>query len=395
MQEPVRAPWPEVASGPYDDEEDIMDNWFGRGLIALLILAAAPAAVIAGPTQSTALTPLLPARGAYYDIAKPGTGVSVDVGRNGFVFLTYYGYDSMGVPVWYSIQGLWTPSNEADRIATGIIGTLQGPLLYASGGQCITCDFKGGPTVTAESLAASVSWTTPRHLNLSIGDQSWQMDAVQYAVADADLIAGRWQLTISWDAAADAPPTGQGVASQTQVVTVEPGVSFGKLPIPVNARLDPKADPSIALPPPGSEYYAIDPLDECVGGPARLDDFGPAFSDIFSAVRKSTLFSDVPASYQYLAPMLWYAPDQHRGGLDVVTHVAGVDSIDLALGPNNVHFDLYVEPDRIVGHGMVQGQDFNGVPNGYWKPGSVMLNLVMQRLPDTATQRSIYPCMKY
>ena len=357
------------------------------------VAGGASAATITG--QSKSLTPVLPARGAYYDSSKSGTGVAVDVGLNGFVFLTYYGYDSLGAPTWYSIQGQWLPAMEVQRIATGVIGSLKQPLLYATGGQCITCDFTMSPTVMAAPYPVSVTWTAPRHLDLTIGNQSWRMDAVQYNILDDQLPAGTWQLTISWDGGAEADPAGVGVAARTQIISIEPGIPFGTRPIPTTIALDPNADPAIALPPQGSEYYAVDQSNVCAPGPVRLGTYGAAFTDIFSAVKLSTLFANYPSGTQYLAPMLWYDAAAHRGGLDVVTRAMGIDTVALALGPNNIHFDLYVAPDRIVGHGVVQGQNVNNIPTGYWLPDSVMLNLLMQRVPDSVVERSIYPCLLY
>ena len=153
-------------------------------LLRLLTFAAVLSCLAGGvnaaaiTSQSASLTPVLPARAAYYDGTKSGTGVFVDVGLNGFVFLGYFGYDSLGTPIWYTIQGQWSPSTETQRIATGVIGTLNSPLLYATGGQCITCDFTKPPTLIAEPFPVSVSWTTPRHLDLAIGNESWDMAAV-------------------------------------------------------------------------------------------------------------------------------------------------------------------------------------------------------------------------
>lgn len=345
--------------------------------------------------QSPSLTPVLPARGAYFDSAKSGTGVAVDVAPNGFVFLTYYGYDVLGAPIWHTIQGQWSPSTEARRISSGVIGTLNSPLLYATGGQCITCDFTKPPTLVAEAYPVAVSWTTPRHLDLSIGNQSWHMDALQYAVADDQLLAGTWQLTISWDGGAAASPVKTDVAARSQIVTISPGIAFGTLPIATTVALDPNADPAIALPPAGSRYFPIATSAPCQGGPIRIGSYGVAFADIFSAIKMSTLFSGYPGATEYVAPMLWYDAATRHGGLDVVTRAMGVDTIPLAIGPNNIHFDVYVEPDRVVGHGVVQGQNLKNVPAGYWQPDAVALNLLMQRLPDSVVERSIYPCMLY
>ena len=365
------------------------------GLAAGLICLAGAVDAAAINAQSKSLTPVLPARGQYYDSSKAGTGVAVDVGLNGFVFLTYYGYSETGAPTWYSMQGQWMPATQAQRIATGVIGTLHQPLLYASGGQCLTCDFTTYPNLIVEPYPASVSWTTPRHLDLSIGNQSWHMDAFAYAVADAQLLAGTWQLTISWDGDAEANPVNAGVAARTQIVTISPGIAFAKPPIATTVALDPNADPSLALPPQGSTYFPIGESNVCAPGPIQIGTYGAAFADIFSAVKMSTLFSNYPGGGQYIAPMLWYDAATRRGGLDVVTHAMGIDTVSLALGPNNIHFDLYVEPDRVVGHGLVQGQNLKSIPAGYWQPDTVALNLDMQRLPDGVVERSIYPCMLY
>jgi hypothetical protein len=359
------------------------------GLLMCLADGANAATITA---QSAALTPVLPARGAYYDSSKSGTGVFVDVGLRGFVFLAYYGYDDLGAPTWHTIQAQWSPSTEAQRIATGVIGTLNSPLLYASGGQCITCDYTKPPTLVVEPYPVTVSWTTPRHLDLTIGNESWHMDAVQYGVADEQLLAGTWQLTISWDGKpADSANT--DVAASTQITTISSGFAFGTLPIPTIVELDPGADPSIALPPAGSLYFPIQTSSPCQPGPLHVGTYGAAFTDIFSAIQMSALFSGSPS--QYIAPMLWYDSATRRGGLDVVTQAMGIDTVPLALGPNNIHFDLYVEPDRVVGHGRVQGQNLKAIPDAYWLPDTVALNLVMQRLPDGVREHSIYPCMEF
>jgi hypothetical protein len=361
--------------------------------VLMCLANGANAATIAA--QSAALTPVLPTRGAYFDSSKSGTGVFVDVGLNGFVFLGYFGYDSLGAPIWHMIQAPWSPSTEAQRIATGVIGTLNSPLLYATGGQCITCDFTKPPTLVVEPYPVAVSWTTPRHLDLTIGNESWHMDAVQYSAADEQLLAGTWQLTISWDGNIGANASSTDVAASTQIAMISPGIAFGTLPIPTTLARDPDADPSIALPPAGSSYFPIETSALCRPGPIHIGTYGAAFADIFSAVKMSSLFSAYPSGSQYLAPMLWYDPATRRGGLDVVTRAMGIDTIPMALGPNNIHFDLYVEPDRVVGHGLVQGQNLKGVPAAYWLPDTVALNLVMERLPKALQEHSIYPCLLY
>lgn len=352
-----------------------------RSLVSLWIVAAlwiGPASAAAIEGQSTALTPLLPARGTYYDASKSGTGITVDVSQDGFVFLTYYGYDATGVPTWYSVQGQWSASTEAKRVATGVIGTLNQPLLRSSGGQCLTCDFTSKPSVTPQPYTVNASWTTPRHVDITIGNQSWHMDAGRF-VADEDLPTGTWQASVSWGYDSRLVfVAAQPVATQVGVVVIGEKRLLSGAPIGFGAVLDPNADPSIQLPPKGSYFYGLSGHNICPPLPGQPPPPSGAFVDLVSATAQSTYF---PSGNAYITPVLWYEPSSHRGGLEMITQFMGVDVITMAFGPNNVHFDVYVEPDRIVGHGVVQGANVNGIPGVYWAPNSVTLNLVMQRLP--------------
>jgi hypothetical protein len=344
---------------------------------------AAPAAAVVVDGQSNTLTPLLPARGAYYDSTKSGTGIMVDVGQNGYVFLTYFGYDGMGVPTWYTVQGQWSPSTEVQRLTTGVIGTLSQPLLRASGGQCLTCDFTTKPTITPQPYTLSASWTTPRHVDVTIGTQAWHMDAGQFGIGDADLPTGTWLASVSWGYDSRLVfVAAQSVPTQTGVVVIGEKSQLSGPPVGVIEVLDTNADPSIQLPPQTSYFYSLSGRGTCPPLPGQQPPSSGAFVDLVSATAQSPYYS----SNGYVTPVLWYEPSTHRGGLDMITHFMGVDQITMVFGPNNVHFDVYVEPDRIVGHGVVQGANFNGIPGTYWAPNSVTLNLVMQRLPAAVNE---------
>ncbi|HZP64678.1 MAG TPA: hypothetical protein VFB32_00090 [Rudaea sp.] len=360
---------------------------------ALLLLVVAATADANGVTSgSTALTPLLPARGAYYDSSKPGTGVWVDVGLEGFVFLSYDGYDELGAPVWHMIQGLWTPTSEPERIASGKIGKLTQPLLDAAGGQCITCDYAGPPHVSVDALAASVTWTTPRHLDLAIGDQQWHMDAATYSVAEDQLMAGDWALAVSWDifdcTAAVCPSDVGPIPVRTQIVRLSQGEPFDSPPVPIEAVLADGADPSIALPPSGSLFYYVSPQSTPTDG--SRPSFGAVFDDLAAGVQ----FAPVDSFNAFPSPVFWYDPASRRGGLDIVTFAGGVDTGQFVFGPNDIHFDVYVDEDRIVGHGVPQGA--NLLHASYWQTSSVVLNLVMTRLPNDGAgfvEHCILNCM--
>jgi len=357
-----------------------------RSLASLWIVAAlwaVTASAVSIDGQSTSLTPLLPARGAYYDASKPGTGIAVDVSQTGYVFLTYYGYDAMGVPTWYSVQGQWSPSTEAQRVATGVTGTLSQPLLRSSGGQCLTCDFTTKPTITPQPYTVNASWTTPRHVDVTIGNETWHMDAGQFA-ADEDLPAGTWQASVSWGYDSRLVfVAAQPVQTQTGTVVIGSKRKLSGPPVIFNVALSPDADASIQLPPKNAFYYQLSSRRVCPPLLGQPPFQSAAFADLISAIDTSA--SSGPPN-AYVAPFLWYDPATRRGGMDMAMQSMGIDATSFVLGPNNIHFDVYVEPDRIVGHGVAQGKNSNQIPGVYWAPNAVTLNLVMQRLPDGVSE---------
>ena len=362
----------------------------GLWIIAASWSATAMPAAVTIDGQSATLTPLLPARGTYYDATKSGTGIAVDVSQNGFVFLTYYGYDAMGVPTWYSVQGQWSPATEAQRIASGVIGTLNQPLLRSSGGQCLACDFTSKPTIAPQPYTVSASWTTPRHVDITIGSQTWHMDAGQFGTAEADLFTGTWQASVSWgyDSRIEFV-VAQPIPTQTGTVVLGVKHQISGPPVGFNViigSLD--ADPSIQLPPKGAYFYDVSTRHNCAPLPEQPPFQSGAFSDLISAIPlPPPAFIGPPGPN--IVPMFWYDPATRRGGLDIAAQYMGVDATTMVLGPNNVHFDLYVEPDRIVGHGVAQGKNVNLIPGLYWMPTSVTLNLVMQRLPAGVTEGAV------
>lgn len=357
-----------------------------RSLACLWILAAlwagtACAGAVDG--QSAALTPLLPARGAYYDASKSGTGITVDVSQTGYVFLAYYGYDATGVPTWYSVQGQWSPSTEAQRIASGVIGTLNQPLLRSGGGQCLTCDFTTKPTITPQPYTVNASWTSPRHVDITIGNQTWHMDAGQF-IADEELPTGTWQASVSWGYDSRLVFfAAQPVMTQTGTVVIGNKRKLSGPPVIFNVALGPGSDESIQLPPKQAYYYQLSSRRVCANLLGQAPPQSAAFADLISAIDAS---ANGGAPNAYVAPFLWYDPATRRGGMDMALQSSGVDATNLLLGPNNVHFDVYIEPDRIVGHGVVQGKNANLIPGVYWAANAVTLNLVMQRLPDGVTE---------
>lgn len=177
---------------------------FNRVGLALLVtaglcFAALPAASAGGVTvTSIPMNPILPDQGAYYTEGHGGTGLQVDVDPNGYVFAAFFAYNKDGSPTFYMLEGYYQPSSESKRVATGVIGRLDATPYISAGGECLgpDCVYKA-PTRTATGLDASMVWTTPRQATLTIGSQTWAVQAGQYRVADASLLAGTWNLIVS------------------------------------------------------------------------------------------------------------------------------------------------------------------------------------------------------
>jgi hypothetical protein len=346
--------------------------------------------------HSSVVSKLLPARGSYYDRAKPGTGIEVDVDGNGLLFIAFNSYSPAGAPVWYLIQGSFQPASEAQRLATDTIGGITSPLLLVSGGQCISCDFTSMASVAASPNVATLTWTTSRHVDMVIGNQAWHMDAAEYTIADADLFPGTWLMAISWDTSAAGAVASQPVAARTAIVTLRaslrnlPEVGFGP-----RFALG-SANSGIRLPPSGSMIYVFDcgfnfgASVPCPASSLWTDIFSVLGLDLAATAPTTPIELGHPNPFRG-GPFIWFDPVSRRAGLDVVsTRTPGIDTELENIGPSNLHFDLYFDADRIVGHGIMQGP--NPGTSLDWQPGRVALNLVMTRLASGVVERCVVAC---
>lgn len=173
-----------------------MKAYFVSVFIAVLLsLPLTAAAQVQGQQQ-----PLLPDDGTYWDRDQPGTGLTVDVDPNGYIFATLFVYDRAGNPVFYNMEGFFEPAAD---ISEGAIGSFEAELYASHGGECLGSDCSyASPERSMTGMHAHITWTTARHASLSIGgamwgDQTWDLRAGEYTVADKDLIAGTWSATFT------------------------------------------------------------------------------------------------------------------------------------------------------------------------------------------------------
>lgn len=161
--------------------------------LALAVAVILPGLAVAGADPSGAEGSTLPYRGMYYVHGQGGTGLTVDVDKNGFVFAVFYAYDKDGKSTYYLMQGTYEPNAPDDVIDTGVIGTMNADVYLTSDGQCVgaDCPYKS-PAPSATGLTATITWTSPRQAHLEIGTQSWDVLGGVYTVSDDDFLQGDW-----------------------------------------------------------------------------------------------------------------------------------------------------------------------------------------------------------
>lgn len=295
-----------------------------------------------------------PFRGTYFDPAKPGTGMFVDFGVNNAVFISYYSFDAEGAQKYYLIQAKYAPRTELDRARSGIIGNLAEAVIYTtSGGQALGDEWKQ-PASHIEDIAVDLVWTAPRRATLKLGEQSWDMQAVGFSGPDDTVLPGNWLFGITYIA-----PASENVA-QNQIVTTtlklaKATFDGSKVTVAANSAQG-------IVPPPATAQIYLATCNEIPSVRTCLP-FQSLLRGLTQNVNTPTL-------------MVWFDPVSQRAGVELAFNVSANGA---QLGPNNMHADLYIEPDRLQGHGVLQWTLTD--PNS----GRLGVGIHFFRVPDYAT----------
>ena len=105
--------------------------------------------------QATAGYTLTPVVGLWWNPSESGSGYNLDV-KNGVLVVTIYSYKGSGEPQWYITSGPITNNS-----FTGTINKYVG-------GQCISCTYKGLPTVGGNDGVVTIDFTSPTSATLSL-----------------------------------------------------------------------------------------------------------------------------------------------------------------------------------------------------------------------------------
>jgi len=232
-------------------------------------------------------------------------------------------------------------------------------------------------------------------VDLAIGNQLWHMDAVdfspEYSLPTDYLLVGTWLMSISWDNGDGAAnlPTRTVITSVRSTYCPTCLLPQGTI---VGYQVAAGADPAIAAPPQDSLVYLFDCGSSGTTSYSPRNNCPPSslWSDVFAPVGDDT-------NAPFAGPFIWVDTHSGRAYLDVVQSVVTSDVSsgysNGVIGPNNIHFELELGRDRILGHGVAQGAAPNiPLPPGYWQNGRVALNLVMVRVPDGSIDHCIARC---
>ena len=168
-----------------------------RFAFAMILLAAC--GIAHGAAISTRLGTIQPYLGMYYDPAQSGSGLNVDIGPGGLLFLTFETYDAAGNQVNLIAQPRYAPGSETDLIAGGAIGRASAMFYQASNGQCPGCAYRA-PVLTPTTLSADFVWSSPRRVTMTFGSYTYQFQAANYEGRDDEaFVPGTFALSFAND----------------------------------------------------------------------------------------------------------------------------------------------------------------------------------------------------
>ena len=252
------------------------------------------------------------------------------------VFITYFSYAPDGSQKYYIIGGRYVPNSELARARTGVIGQLADvAIATTSGGEAVGGPYHPNATQVLD-LPLSLVWTSPRRATLTIGTSSWSMVAASFNGDDSNLVAGRWDMGMHV-----AASFGDGFDSGAMHFTVDLNpAGFGTAQVTVS----PDSAPGLALPPATAKWF----LATCV---AKASDTKTC--PLYGLALSTQTYppSTQPGTVQPPTLAVWFDPPTGRAGVELLTNVTATGA---RLGPDNWHFDLYVQPEFMQAHGIYQ-----------------------------------------
>jgi hypothetical protein len=345
-------------------------------VVAVLAIATGTCAHAAAISSS--LGAIQPYTGLYSDPNQSGSGLSVDIGPGGMLFVQFATYDAAGNQVNYLAQPTYVPSSETVLTTTGVIGTATSQMYQVTNGQCPGCPYRA-PTVTGLPINPTFTWATPRHVTMSFNGSTYDLFALNYEGRDdEEFLPGTWALSFVNDDSVYPGATSNGTLATELAI-----VQIASAPFTV-AQLsrDPASSADVQLPPADAHLYTV----QCAGTQSGADD---AACNSFELI----LTNAVPGSQRQAIPrgtakaLVWYDPATASAGFDVYQQPA----TGIVIGPANFHGRVYITPNTLQTHLQAQGPPHVAAVID----GTVGAALTFARLPAAAVRDCYdYPATK-
>ncbi len=312
---------------------------------ALASMALTACCVAHAGMISTRLGTIQPYTGMYYDPHQSGSGLSVDVGPGGMLFLQFASYDTGGNQVNYIVQPNYTPSSEAELDATGNIGTAtSSPFYQALNGQCPGCVYRA-QSLSVTSIVPMFTWTSARHVDMSFPlngtTYTYHFQAANYeGKTDEEFLPGSYAVSLVND---DSVYPGAGPQTLTTLPTDIAVMTVAPAAFDVSQlSLDPTSSADIALPPATAHLYTL----QCAGSQMGADD-NACFSIemIFNNAAPGSRKQQIPLGTE--RALLWYDPASATAGMELYRLDTSGKPI---MGPANFHGRLYITPALLQTH---------------------------------------------
>ena len=321
---------------------------------------------------SNKLGTIQPYTGMYFDPTQSGSGLNVDVGPGGMLFMTFETYDQAGNQVNLITQPTYVPSSEVDLESSGVIGHATATFYQATNGQCPGCPYRS-PTLTATPLTADFVWNSPRHVTMTFGAFTYHFDATNYeGKDDEEFLPGTWSLSFVND---DSVYPGAGAQTQNTLPTELAVMQIAPAAFTMaQVRLDPASSADVRLPPPSAHLYTL----QCAGNQTGADEVAcNSIELIFTNVVPGSQREPIPRGTA--KALIWYDTASAVGGMDIYQQNADGSVV---IGPANFHGQIYIAPYTLQVHLQAQGPvHVAAVIDG--TEGSA---LTFTRLPSTAVR---------
>jgi len=154
--------------------------------IALLVTAS----LLAVSTTTARAQAIYPEDGWWWDATTPGRGYLLER-QDDITFITSFHYTPDGAPEWLGMVTGYTPADESESF----IGTLNGYVFRADGGQCIGCDYVAPVESDSSQGPVTITFHTNRSATLEWANETIEITRYFFRFANTlEQLEGHWLL---------------------------------------------------------------------------------------------------------------------------------------------------------------------------------------------------------